>query len=249
MRKSRIVNPMCPSSTTFIMFMLKLSTKSPTFLRADQPGATSKVQRQRLSSSTCEVTTTKIRLVHTTQTPSHISSKWQTGTSNHTHTHILPVRASLTLRENSWSLLISVIFIIVFCAVAWFASPKGENQTYVLVLSSLLLARDHKPIIHESLVIALALRRQPTNTTRSQCLALDAHPLCLELLAHVGYVLLLLPPSPTRFGHGMCGLLTTWCFFLVAITFLAQWHPLIAPERADLRPEYNGGPVASNGMF
>ena len=39
------------------------------------------------------------------------------------------------------------------------------------------------------------------------------------------------------------------CSFLAAITFLAQWHPLIAPERADLRPEYNGGPVASNGMF
>ena len=36
---------------------------------------------------------------------------------------------------------------------------------------------------------------------------------------------------------------------LAAITFLAQWHPLIAPERADLRPEYNGGPVASKGMF
>lgn len=36
---------------------------------------------------------------------------------------------------------------------------------------------------------------------------------------------------------------------LVAITFLAQWHPLIAPERADLRPEYNQGPVASKGMF
>jgi V-type H+-transporting ATPase subunit e len=37
--------------------------------------------------------------------------------------------------------------------------------------------------------------------------------------------------------------------FIAAITFLAQWHPLIAPERSDLRPEYNGGPVASNGMF
>jgi len=180
---------MCPSSTTFIMFMLKLSTKSPTFLRADQPGATSKVQRQRLSSSTCEVTTTKIRLVHTTQTPSHISSKWQTGTSNHTHTHILPVRASLTLRENSWSLLISVIFIIVFCAVAWFASPKGENQTYVLIYPPSYLRANHNT---QSAACALASRRRPTNTTRSQCLALDSHPLCLELLAHVGYVLLLL---------------------------------------------------------
>ena len=34
-----------------------------------------------------------------------------------------------------------------------------------------------------------------------------------------------------------------------AITFLAQWHPLIAPQRNDLRPEYNGAPAKSNGMF
>jgi hypothetical protein len=48
-------------------------------------------------------------------------------------------------------------------------------------------------------------------------------------------------------GYEMRGLLTP--VVLVAITFLAQWHPLIAPERADLRPEYNQGPVASKGMF
>lgn len=43
----------------------------------------------------------------------------------------------------SWSLLVSIIFIVVFCAIAWFASPKGENQTYVspLFLSGLLRAR------------------------------------------------------------------------------------------------------------
>lgn len=35
----------------------------------------------------------------------------------------------------------------------------------------------------------------------------------------------------------------------VAITFLAQWHPLINPERNDLRPEYNNGPVKSPGFF
>ena len=38
-------------------------------------------------------------------------------------------------RNNSWSLLVSIIFIVVFCAVAWFASPKGETQTYVLLSS------------------------------------------------------------------------------------------------------------------
>jgi uncharacterized protein involved in exopolysaccharide biosynthesis len=38
-------------------------------------------------------------------------------------------------RNNSWSLLVSIIFIVVFCAVAWFASPKGETQTYVFLSS------------------------------------------------------------------------------------------------------------------
>ncbi|KAK5111645.1 hypothetical protein LTR62_004750 [Meristemomyces frigidus] len=33
------------------------------------------------------------------------------------------------------------------------------------------------------------------------------------------------------------------------ITFLAQWHPLIVPERADLRPEYVNGPAKSNGAM
>jgi hypothetical protein len=46
----------------------------------------------------------------------------------------LSKRASTDFRENSWSLLVSIIFIVVFCAVAWFASPKGENQTYVFLL-------------------------------------------------------------------------------------------------------------------
>lgn len=34
-----------------------------------------------------------------------------------------------------------------------------------------------------------------------------------------------------------------------AITFLAQWHPLIVPERNDLRPEYNNGPVKGGSLF
>lgn len=28
------------------------------------------------------------------------------------------------------------------------------------------------------------------------------------------------------------------CYIMWAITFLAQWHPLIVPRRGDLRPEY-----------
>ena len=81
---------------------------------------------------------------------------------------------------NGWSLLVSIIFIVVFCAVAWFASPKGETQT---VWRSTLI-------------------------------------------------------------------LSAWsCWLMWAITFLAQWHPLIAPQRNDLRPEYNGAAAKSNGMF
>ncbi|KAF2098704.1 hypothetical protein NA57DRAFT_75943 [Rhizodiscina lignyota] len=67
---------------------------------------------------------------------------------------------------NGWSLIIGLVFIIVFSAVAWFVSPKGENQT--VWRSSLILS--------------------------------------------------------------------AWsCFIMWAITFLAQWHPLIEPRRNDLR--------------
>ena len=35
------------------------------------------------------------------------------------------------MRENSWSILIGLLCVVVASAVAWFFSPKGENQTYV----------------------------------------------------------------------------------------------------------------------
>ncbi|KAH0284429.1 hypothetical protein M436DRAFT_79790 [Aureobasidium namibiae CBS 147.97] len=70
---------------------------------------------------------------------------------------------------NGWSLLVGLLFILAFCAVSWFASPKGETQT---VWRSTLI-------------------------------------------------------------------LSAWsCYLMWAITFLAQWHPLIQPQRGDLRPEY-----------
>jgi hypothetical protein len=95
---------------------------------------------------------------------------------------------------------VSVVFIVVFCAVAWFASPKGENQTYVYPLlpmsiraacgrSSALFARS----------LCSSVKNQPANTTNPQCLALNPHPLCLELLAHVGYV------SPLNYNFSSIG--------------------------------------------
>ena len=98
--------------------------------------------------------------------------------------------------HHSWSLLVSIIFIVVFCAVAWFASPKGENQTYVI--ATYLRAMNYIYCAASTSLTKLAtpppLNKMPrpstplANTTSSQCLALNPHPLCLELLAHVGYV-------------------------------------------------------------
>ncbi|KAI5366122.1 Putative ATPase, V0 complex, subunit e1/e2 [Septoria linicola] len=69
---------------------------------------------------------------------------------------------------NGWSLVISIIVVVVIGLAAWFLSPKGENQT-----------------VWRSTII----------------------------------------------------LSTASCWLMWAITFLAQWHPLIVPERSDLRQE------------
>ncbi|PPJ58853.1 hypothetical protein CBER1_09262 [Cercospora berteroae] len=69
---------------------------------------------------------------------------------------------------NGWSLIISIIVVVVIGFAAWFFSPKGENQT-----------------VWRSTII----------------------------------------------------LSTASCWLMWAITFLAQWHPLIVPERSDLRLE------------
>ncbi|KAF1344216.1 ATP synthase subunit H-domain-containing protein [Delphinella strobiligena] len=39
---------------------------------------------------------------------------------------------------NGWSIIIGLVFIAVFSVVAWFASPKGDNQT--LWRSTLILS-------------------------------------------------------------------------------------------------------------
>lgn len=85
--------------------------------------------------------------------------------------------------RNSWSILVSIIFIVAFSAVAWFASPKGENQTYVsfhLLWIALLL--------HVLRGVLLGPLEDIITNIHPQRLALDSHSLRLELLAHVGYV-------------------------------------------------------------
>ncbi|CZT19295.1 probable VMA9 Subunit e of the Vo (membrane) sector of the vacuolar H+-ATPase, essential for vacuolar acidification [Ramularia collo-cygni] len=81
---------------------------------------------------------------------------------------------------NGWSLLISILVVVGVQLLAWFFSPKGENQT-----------------VWRSTVILSAAA----------------------------------------------------CWLMWAITFLAQWHPLIVPERSDLRPEFNGGVKSGSQMF
>ncbi|KAF2188719.1 hypothetical protein K469DRAFT_565303, partial [Zopfia rhizophila CBS 207.26] len=67
-----------------------------------------------------------------------------------------------------WSPIIGLVIIAIFCGAAWFAAPKGENQT-----------------VWRSTLILSAVS----------------------------------------------------CYLMWAITFLAQWHPLISPIRYDIRPE------------
>lgn len=85
--------------------------------------------------------------------------------------------------RNSWSILVSIIFIVAFSAVAWFASPKGENQTYV----STHLLWVALPL-HVLRGMLLGPLKDLITNIHPQRLALDSHSLRLELLAHVGYV-------------------------------------------------------------
>ncbi|KAF6240997.1 hypothetical protein HO173_000790 [Letharia columbiana] len=70
---------------------------------------------------------------------------------------------------NGASIIIGLVFVVVASLLAYFFSPKGENQT----------------VWRSSLILSFAS-----------------------------------------------------CYIMWAITFLAQWHPLINPENAELRPEH-----------
>ncbi|KAF7504050.1 hypothetical protein GJ744_002879 [Endocarpon pusillum] len=70
---------------------------------------------------------------------------------------------------NGWSIIIGLVFVVLASLVAWFFSPKGENNT----------------VWRSTLILSFAS-----------------------------------------------------CYIMWAITFLAQWHPLIEPYRNTLRPGY-----------
>ena len=73
---------------------------------------------------------------------SSTSKQTPTTTNRRAHFHssqngeqvrpISEMSATIAYSHPSWSILVSIIFIAVFSGVSWIASPKGENQTYVL---------------------------------------------------------------------------------------------------------------------
>lgn len=129
MHQSRIMNSKTTSIFNSTFMFIAQAPADIAEVSPVRPGATS---TSNASQAAAHVKSPRrqIRLIRTPPNTFHISSQWQTGTS--AHNRIPPIWASLTFsRNNSWSLLVSIIFIVVFSAVAWFASPKGETQTYV----------------------------------------------------------------------------------------------------------------------
>ncbi|RMY36215.1 hypothetical protein D0866_04083 [Hortaea werneckii] len=130
---------------------------------------------------------------------------------------------------NGWSLIISIIFIAVFSVAAWFLSPKGDTQT---VWRSTLILSAWSCWLMWGTYLPLPVHNQE-NRDRIYPGAMGRwrrRRLC--------------PDKGLAMGIGTSQLTRN-----TAITFLAQWHPLIVPERGDLRPEYNNGPIKSGRMF
>ncbi|RMY57752.1 hypothetical protein D0865_02966 [Hortaea werneckii] len=130
---------------------------------------------------------------------------------------------------NGWSLIISIIFIAVFSVAAWFLSPKSDTQTVwrsTLILSAWscwLMWGTYLPLQDRN----QGNRERTSSGVMGRCRRRN-----------------LFPDEGLAMGIGTSQLTRN-----TAITFLAQWHPLIVPERGDLRPEYNNGPIKSGRMF
>ncbi len=84
-----------------------------------------------------------------------------------------------------------------------------------------------------------------TQRRKSDGLAQLSDPFIRQLLHHVGYVLFLTLLGLWSFmiNHGF------WLGLSIAITFLAQWHPLINPSNASLRPGHVTWVRTAYGVF
>jgi hypothetical protein len=111
-----------------------------------------------------------------------------------------------------WAPFIGLVVVVVFCAAAWFLSPKGENQTYVLQSYlycnlDLYTRASHTPILiavaitsilcprllhHMAFVLSLTQNTAITIGTyllthHQQCLALNPRTLSRCHVHHVGH--------------------------------------------------------------
>lgn len=141
----------------------------------------------------------------------------------------------MMIKKNRWSLIVGLILVVIASVVAWFLSPKGDNQTYVLLPVLFFNNTTICPAIQTQ------TKRQKANAVKNlQTLAKHPHSLICVVLSDVGYVLF---SSFFLFLDVLeCGVLYCVEFLAdaypaaIAIVFLAQWHPLIVPKRSDIRP-------------
>ncbi|TLD15344.1 hypothetical protein E2P81_ATG09824 [Venturia nashicola] len=142
---------------------------------------------------------------------------------------------------NGWSLIIGFVIIALFSVGSWFLSPKGENQT---LSQSIAVHRSPSQSIavHRSPSQSIAVHRSP-----SQSIAVHRSLSYIVALPAISQILFLAPynadgVAPANITYRVWRsslILSAWsCFLMWAITFLAQWHPLITPINNSLRPEY-----------
>jgi hypothetical protein len=110
------------------------------------------------------------------------------------------------LRENSWSIIIGLVIVVVLCVLAWFFSPKGENQTYVRPCH--LFAR---PSPRATFAVALVIKFQ-----EASCDLLGNYELTSFSVSSVWRSTLILSFASCYIMWGMSGLfLCSWSFSLV----------------------------------
>lgn len=145
----------------------------------------------------------------------------------------------LTLRLNRWSLLIGLIVIVGLSAAAYFFSPKGENQTYVSSQSIKILSTF--PRTGRYLAYHEQSNRHPRYKRKPQ---VERNKLTGINRVWRSTLILSFASCYIMWGESPSAAYTTslmWTNNMVAITFMAQWHPLIEPKMSKLRKGYPGG--------